>query len=158
MHPGVAQSLVHPSGVAQQQPVHPDLMNYGLSAQGPSGPPAFLPGNQYLYPPTQPSAYIDPNSSKVQTKLFTSIMNTFTSTINNDAALHNRNNWPHWHDVVQQALADGGVIGHICGPPPPGIPKTKYNTPIYCPGLSTPPHPAYIEAQHRIILFDNPLA
>ncbi|KAE9403053.1 hypothetical protein BT96DRAFT_1083336 [Gymnopus androsaceus JB14] len=86
-------------------------------------------------------------ASESKVKLFSSILSAFMSTINNDAALRNRQNWACWHDGVLQALADGGVIGHICSEPAPGVERMEYNTPVYRPLLSPIPHPAEIEAR-----------
>ncbi|KAE9387080.1 hypothetical protein BT96DRAFT_948642 [Gymnopus androsaceus JB14] len=151
MHPGVAQQFVHPHGVTQQPLVYPVYMQYSLSSQDPTGPNHFPNPNQpYYYPPPHvalPAQFADQFASDAQVKLFTLILNTFTSTINNDAALKNCQNWAHWHDAVLQALADVGVIGHICDPPPPGVQLTEYNTLVYHPQLSAVPHPAELEAR-----------
>ncbi|KAE9384447.1 hypothetical protein BT96DRAFT_1008067 [Gymnopus androsaceus JB14] len=134
-----------PPGVARQMPVHPGYMQYAYPIQDHSGLAQMNP-----FPYTQPypyAPYPDPMASESKVKLFSSILSAFMSTINNDAALRNRQNWARWHDGVLQALADGGVIGHICSEPAPGVERTEYNTPVYRPLLSPIPHPAEIEAR-----------
>ncbi|KAE9409428.1 hypothetical protein BT96DRAFT_932144 [Gymnopus androsaceus JB14] len=125
-------------------------MQYGLSSQDPTGPNHFPNPNQpYYYPHphvSPPAQFADQFASDAQVKLFTLILNAFTSTIDNNAALKNHQNWAHWHDAILQALADAGVIGHICDPPPPGVQLTKYNTPVYRPQLSAVLHLAELEA------------
>ncbi|KAE9404546.1 hypothetical protein BT96DRAFT_935682 [Gymnopus androsaceus JB14] len=152
MHSGVVpQPLVHPPGVAQQLPVHTGHMQYAYPVQGPQGPPQdpnYAYPNLYdplLAPPSHTAYNYTPYADESKVKLFLSIMSAFTSTIDNDTALRNQQNWLHWHDAVLQALVDGGVISHICDEPLPGAERTEYNTPLYCPHLSLNPHPAEIE-------------
>ncbi|KAE9388893.1 hypothetical protein BT96DRAFT_1025270 [Gymnopus androsaceus JB14] len=159
LHPGVApQPPVHLPGVAQQMPVHPGYMQYAYPIQDQSG---LAPINPFSYSQPPPAnaihagyAYPDPMASKAKVKLFSSILSAFMSTIDNDAELRNCQNWACWHDSVLQALADGGVIGHICSEPAPGIERTEYNTPVYRLLLSPIPHPTEIEAR-RIWDRDN---
>ncbi|KAE9387877.1 hypothetical protein BT96DRAFT_1004704 [Gymnopus androsaceus JB14] len=138
LHPGVAHpQLMHPAGVAQQPPAHPGYMQYAHLVQNvivPDQNPFYQYPNQFapsalpLHPAYNYAPYTNLLASEAKVKLFSSILSTFTSMINNDAAFRNCQNWARWHDTVQ-ALADGGVIGHICNEPPPGVERTEYNTP-----------------------------
>ncbi|KAJ3972482.1 hypothetical protein EV361DRAFT_1033058 [Lentinula raphanica] len=120
---------------------------------------SYLPVGRYPHyhhPPNAPypplhHAYNHVQSdreSKVKVN-YSSIHATFLATIRSTDALRDKKSWSKWYEGVFQAVADGFVLGHICDEPPPGQPRTKWNTPLYRPGLSVPPSEQEIEARLR---------
>ncbi|KAE9391428.1 hypothetical protein BT96DRAFT_1001328 [Gymnopus androsaceus JB14] len=69
-------------------------------------------------------------------------------------ALKGHANYHCWNKALTQAMADAGVIGHICSEHAPSVARME---PVYHPELSDPPAPAELEAR-RIWDRNNALA
>ncbi|KAJ3745228.1 hypothetical protein EV360DRAFT_11057, partial [Lentinula raphanica] len=63
--------------------------------------------------------------------------------------LRDRRSWTKWNEAVFQAVSDAFVVGHICEEPPVGVPRTKWNTPVYRPTVSDPPTTQELERQMK---------
>ncbi|KAE9395869.1 hypothetical protein BT96DRAFT_997249 [Gymnopus androsaceus JB14] len=150
-------SPVHPSSVTNTHPfgvAHP--ASYGPPGMGlppqqmfapPYHYPLFHPYAPYPYPYPPPPHDTKPDDLWVKVE-YSSILTAFTTTIGEKDAFKGHANYHCWNEVLTQAMANAGIIGHICSEPAPGIAQTEWNTPIYQPELSNPPTQAELEARH----------
>ncbi|KAJ3925457.1 MAG: hypothetical protein NXY57DRAFT_967796 [Lentinula lateritia] len=110
--------------------------------------PMYYPNPPYPYPYPYPTSSESPRSNTPHVKIeYSSIHSTFLSTIKDTDSLKDRKSWVKWNEGVWQAVADGFVLGHICDEPPPGTPRTEWNTPSLRPVLSTNPTWKELEAK-----------
>ncbi|KAE9388866.1 hypothetical protein BT96DRAFT_947305 [Gymnopus androsaceus JB14] len=135
---GLQRNAAYPHGVA---PVHPSgVMNthpFGVAHPASYGPPGtglppqqmfappyhyplFHPYAPYPYPYPPPPRDTKADNLRVKVK-YSSILMAFTTAIGEKDALKGRANYHRWNE----AMADAGVIGHICSEPAPGMARTE---------------------------------